>query len=318
MTMNALIVGGAGFVGANLVRACLRDNARVTVLDSLDPRMRSTLDGLRDVLDRVRLIQADVRDVAATSDAVAGQDVIFNCAGQTSHPVSMADPIFDAELNCIGNLALLEAVRAKCPDAVVVYTSSSTVVGKAVSSPIDETHSELPLDIYSANKLAAEKYYRIYHTAHGLKTVVLRFANLFGPYGKGFAEFGFVNYFLHLGFTGSEIRLFGRGDQLRNLLYVEDACDAMLRAAKTALPYGEPLFVAHDDHVSVREIAQQIITTFGRGTLTHVDWPEDRRRIEVDDVQISSRRFRDATGWQPRFSIRDGLERTKAVMEAAR
>ena len=318
MTRNVLIVGGAGFVGANLVRAWLREQARVTVLDSLEPRMRASLDGLRDVLDRVRLIRSDMRDLAATSDAVANQDVIFNCAGQTSHPISMQDPVFDAELNCIGNLSLLEAIRARNPGVVVVYVSTSTVVGKAVASPIDETHPELPLDIYSANKLAAEKYYRIYHTAHGLKTVILRFANLFGPYGKGFPEFGFVNYFAHLGWTGSEIRLFGRGDQKRNILYAEDMCDALVRAADATLPYGEPLFVAHHEHVSVREIAQQIIDTFGRGTLRHVEWPEARRRIEVDDVEISSRRFREATGWTPRFSTRQGLERMKAVLEAAR
>lgn len=313
--MNALVVGGAGFLGANLVRTLLRDGAhQVTVLDSLEPKLRASADTLREVRDRIRFIHGDMRDAAVCADAVARQDVIFQCAGQTSHPISMKEPMFDASINCIGNLTLLEAVRQHNRDAVVVYTSTSTVVGKGVRTPIDEDHPELPLDIYSSNKLAAEKYYRIYHHVHGLKTVALRFANLFGPFGKGYPEFGFVNYFIHLGWTGEEIKIFGTGEQLRNPLYVADACDAMLRAAQEPSLRGTHAFAAHDDQHSVREIAEAIVTTFGRGKVTHIEWPEERKRIEVDDVKISSAKLRAATGWRPTFSLREGLEATREAL----
>src|SRR5205085_12189275 len=144
---------------------------------------------------------------------------------QTSHPLSLQDPVHDAEINCVGNLKLLEAVRLINPAAVVVYTSSSTVIGRAVGDLIDEKHGEKPLDIYSANKGAAEKYYRIYHRVHDLKTIVLRFANLYGPYGKGYAEFGFINYFISLAWAGKAVDLFGSGEQTRNVLYAEDAAE---------------------------------------------------------------------------------------------
>jgi UDP-glucose 4-epimerase len=315
--MKVLIVGGAGFVGVNLARCCVIDESSVTVVDSLDPRLGSTVDAVKALGERVRFVHGDMRDAGVMAELVRGHDVIVNCAGQTSHPLSMEDPQLDVALNCAGTLALLETVRQHNRDAVVIYTSSSTVTGKAVSLPIDETHREAPLDIYSANKLAAEKYHRIYHTAHGLKTIILRFANLYGPFGKGMPAFGFVNYFIHLAATDQEIRIFGPGEQLRNMLYVGDACELILRAARITT-YGEPLFAVHDEHLSVRAIAQQIIAAFGRGKQTHVEWPEDRKRIEVDDVRISGARLCELTDWAPRYSFREGLAETRAIMEGTR
>lgn len=305
--MRVLIVGGAGFLGTNLAHLCMGRGDDVVVLDSLEPRLRSNTDGLAAIRDRIHLVQADVRDAA---DLVRDRDVIVNCAGQTSHPISMKEPAFDIELNCGANIALLEAVRTHNPNAVVVYTSTSTVVGKATAATIDETHLEAPLDIYSANKLAAEKYYRIYHTAHGLKTIILRFPNLYGPYGKPFPEFGFINYFISLAAAGKEIQLFGPGDQLRNVLYAVDACEAIIAAAEKLTDYGTPLFAAHDTHVSVREIAQQIVGVFG-GSVRHVEWPEDRKKIEVDNQVISGARLHAAIGWKPRYSLQAGLAETR-------
>jgi UDP-glucose 4-epimerase len=306
--MRVLIAGGAGFLGTNLAHVCVERGDDVVVLDSLEPRLRSTTDGLAAIRDRLQFVQADVR--GDITELVRDRDVIVNCAGQTSHPISMQDPAFDIELNCTANIALLEAVRAHARDAVVVYTSTSTVVGRASSPTIDETHLEAPLDLYSANKLAAEKYYRIYHTAYGLKTVILRFPNLYGAYGKPFPAFGFINYFISLAATNQEIKLFGLGDQLRNVLYARDACDVILEAAQKLTLYGTPLFAAHDTHLSVAEIAEQIVATFG-GSVKHVEWPEDRKKIEVDNQIISGERLHSLLGSKPRYSFREGLEETR-------
>jgi len=230
--MNILILGGAGFFGANLVRRCLLDSKnRVTVVDSLDPRLKSSLESLREVRHSIRFIKGDIRDSALMEDLVKSQDVVLNCAGQTSHPISLSDPLFDAEINCTGNLRVLEAVRKCNKSARVIYTSSSTVIGKAVGDIVTESHSEYPLDIYSANKCVVEKYYYIYHKVHGLKTLSLRFANLYGPYGKGHPEFGFINYFIWLAANNREITIFGDGSQTRNVMYVEDAADLVPQGA---------------------------------------------------------------------------------------
>ncbi len=314
--MKVLVIGGAGFLGANLVRRCLREpDHRVTVLDSLEPRLRATLDPLRAVWDHIEFVQGSMGDEPLIAHVVQDQDVIFNCAAQTSHPLSLQDPLFDAEINCLGNLKLLEAVRLHNRNAVVVYTSSSTVIGRAVGDVVDETHGESPLDIYSANKGVAEKYYRIYNRVHDLKTVILRFANLFGPHGKGFPEFGFVNYFIHQAWHDDEIRLFGSGDQTRNVMYVDDAADILCAAARDPRLIGEIYFAAHDEHLTVKEIADGIVRILGRGRVCHVEWPDVRRRIEIERVRISSARLHGITGWRPRYTFEEGLERTKAFLQ---
>lgn len=314
--MKILIIGGAGFLGVNLVRRCLQDAAnQVTVLDSLEPHLRATTDNLQEFWKRIRFVRGSMGDEPLVAEVIQGQDVIFNCAAQTSHSLSLQNPLFDAELNCLGNLKLLEAVRLLNRDAMLIYTSSSTVVGKAVGDVIDETHGEKPLDIYSANKGVAEKYYRIYNRAYDLRTVVLRFANLYGPYGKGFPEFGFVNYFIHLAWTNQQIKVFGAGGQTRNVLYVDDATEALYRAAWDERLIGETFFATHDEHLSVGEIAEEIVRVLGRGSVGHTEWPDLKLRTEIESVRISSERLRSITGWAPRYSFSEGLLKTREFLE---
>lgn len=314
--MNILVLGGAGFLGANLVRRCLAEpGANVLVVDSLDPHLRSSTQNLRDVWPQLTFVRGDMRDEHLLASVVQGKDVIFNCAAQTSHPLSIQYPLLDADINCLGNLKLLESVRLLNPSAVVVYTSSSTVIGKADEAVVDETHGERPLEIYSANKGVAEKYYRIYHTLHGLKTVVLRFANLYGPYGKGYSEFGFINYFIHLAWLDDEIKIFGTGNQERNVMYVDDATEILWQAAHDSRLIGETFFATSEEHLSVAEIARKTVDGLARGRVTHIEWPEERLRIEIDRVQFSAARLRAITGWKPRYDFDAGLGLTKAVLE---
>ncbi|UFS71044.1 NAD-dependent epimerase/dehydratase family protein [Geomonas sp. RF6] len=314
--MNILIIGGAGFLGANMVRRCLKEpGVRVTVLDSLDPHLHASTRTLSEVWDRIRFVRGDIRDETLLAEIVQGQDVIFNCAAQTSHPLSIQYPLLDAEINCLGNLKLLESIRLLNRKARVVYTSSSTVIGKALTEVVDEDHWERPLEIYSANKGVAEKYYRIYHTLHDLDTVVLRFANLYGAYGKGHPEFGFINYFIQLAWAGEEIKIFGSGEQMRNVLFADDAVEILWRAAHAPALVGESWFATGDEHLSVAEIARKIVEIFGRGRVTHVEWPEERKRIEIDHVLFSSDRLRSMVEWHPGHTMETGLHLVKEILE---
>lgn len=314
--MKILITGGAGFLGSNLVRRCLAEKScQVTVLDSLDPLVHSTTQNLKEVWSQIRFIRGDIRNETLLAEVVQDQDVIFNCAAQTSHALSVQYPLLDAEINCLGSLKLLEAVRLLNKNAVVVYSSSSTVIGKALYETADEDHAERPLEIYSANKGVAEKYYRIYHTHYDLKTVVLRFANLYGPFGKGFPEFGFVNYFIHQAWTNQQIKIFGEGNQTRNIMYVDDAADILWRALHEPRLIGETYLATGTQHLTVREIADTIVSVFQRGQVTCVEWPDERRRIEIGNVKLSSARLQAITKWKPRYDFNSGLQKTKAVLE---
>ncbi len=314
--MNILILGGAGFLGSNLVRRCLSDDKnRVTVVDSLDPRLKSSIENLQEVRVSIEFIEGDIRDSSLMESVVEGKEVIFNCAGQTSHPISLSDPLFDVEINCAGNLRVLEAVRKCNKDARIIYTSSSTVIGKAMGDTITETHSEYPLDIYSANKCVAEKYYYIYHKVHGLKTLSLRFANLYGPYGKGYPEFGFINYFIWLAANNQEISIFGDGSQTRNVMYVEDVTDLLYNCVFHDSLYGDVYFAVHKEHYSVLDIAREIVSVFGTGRLSKKRWPRVRKRIEIGDAIISGAKLYYETQWEPKFNLREGLIKTKQIME---
>jgi UDP-glucose 4-epimerase len=289
--------------------------AKVTVLDSLDPRFFSTKESLCDVLDSICFVQGDLREEGRLSTLVRDQDVIFNCAAQTSHPLSIREPLLDVQVNCIGNLMLLEAVRKENPSARVIYPSSSTVIGKAAHDIINEDHPEHPLEIYSANKSVAEKYYHIYHTAHGLRTAVIRFANLFGPGGKNSPDFGFMNYFIAQAAAQIPLRVFGDGSQQRNVMFIEDAVSALWAAATNCDSLsGKSWFATGNEHLSVLQISEAIAAEFSGIPVERVAWPVERKAIEIENVHFSSERFRQQTGWEPTVPFAEGLKITKELL----
>jgi nucleoside-diphosphate-sugar epimerase len=189
------------------------------------------------------------------------------------------------------------------------------VIGRAISDIVTESHVELPLDIYSANKCVAEKYYYIYHHVHNIKTLSLRFANLYGQYGKGFPDFGFINYFIWLAANDREITVFGDGRQSRNVMYVEDAADLLYHCIGHESLFGEVYFAVHKEHYAVLKIAQEIISVFGQGKLTKKRWPSYRKKIEIGDVIISGAKLYYETRWEPQYTLREGLLRTKEIMK---
>jgi UDP-glucose 4-epimerase len=314
--MNILILGGAGFVGANLVRRCLKNpENRVTVVDSLEPRLKSTIKNLKAVWGKIRFVKADIRNRNAMERLVCRKDAIFNCAAQSSHTLSVLDPFFDVSINCIGNLTLLEAVRRKNKRALIVYPSSSTVIGKA-SAPVDETSAEAPLDIYSADKSVVEKYYRIYNRVHDLKTIAIRFANLFGPYGKGYPEFGFINYFIAQAAQGKVISIYGSGRQKRTIMYIEDAVDLLYDCVHRKRLIGGLYFAVHKERHSVIRIAKEIVRVFPKGKIRRVPWPDLRRRVETDSMKVVSTKLERLTDFRPRYSLKQGLKKTKEILES--
>lgn len=314
--MKILILGGAGFLGNNLIRKCIEKDKKhqIMVVDSLDRRLKSNLTHLKPVLKAITFIKGDMRDIRLMKRTVKNADIIFNCAGQTSHPLSLQDPFFDTEINCIGNLTLLEAIKQTNKKARIIYTSSSTLIGKALDESVDEKHGEKPLDIYSANKGVAEKYYYIYGKVHGLTTLSLRFANLYGPYGKSSPEFGFINYFIHLAHQDKEITLYGNGRQMRNVMYVEDAAELLYRCAMKKELFNDVYFAVHRGHYSVYAIAKTIVSVFGSGSIKKVPWPKVRKRIEIDNVYISGAKLFYKIQWEPRYNLKKGLEKTKSIL----
>jgi UDP-glucose 4-epimerase len=266
---------------------------------------------VRGIEDDVEIIANDIRNFEGISAAARHKDIIFNCAAYTSHPQSMTDPLTDIDVNCKGTINILEAVRRFVPEASVVHIGTSTQIGRMHADVVDEEHAEFPVDIYSANKCASEKYVLIYASAYRLRTSVVRLANNYGPRSNiRNPDFGFMNYFIGLALRGRDVTVFGEGKQLRNISFVEDSVDALLLAATSDSSRSKTLFAVADRQHSIAEIAEAICATIG-GRVRHVEWPKDREAIEIGDSVISNRRIKEALDWKPSTPLDVGLERTR-------
>jgi UDP-glucose 4-epimerase len=309
---RVLITGGLGFIGSNLTRRCLELGAAVAVYDNLEPHGGGTLYNLEGVRDQVELHFKDLLDFDALAGQVYGRDIIFNCAASTSHPFSMREPWFDLDVNSRGVVNVLEAMRRFNKGAKLVHLGTSTQLGPLQYEPADENHPEFPTDIYSANKSASEKYVLVYAKAYGMRTTVIRLSNTYGPRATiRSADFTFNNYFVGLALQDKDITVYGEGEQLRNVVYVDDAVNALIMAAVSERSNGHTFFAVGDHHYSVAAIAAATVKAMGRGRVTHIPWPADRKSVEIGKAVISNAKIKTTIGWSPSVEFEDGLARTR-------
>ena len=308
---NILITGGLGFVGSSLAIRLVQSGARVTILDNLDSNAGGNLHNIFSIQDDVTLLSADIRDFESVVSAVSGQDLIINCAATTSHPHSMREPWETLEVNSKGAINVVEACRQFNRTARLIQIGTSTQLGVQTCSPANELHPEFPLDLYSATKSAAEKFFLIYAHAYELPVSVIRFANIYGPRAAIHSpEFTFNNFFIGQALGGGPITVYGDGLQRRNILFIDDAIDAIISLAKSDKYSGQVFLAGSDQHLSVLEIAETIAETFGC-TVVSLPWPIDRRAIEIGDVALDNTKTKKWLGWTPKIDIKQGLTLTK-------
>lgn len=308
---KVMITGGLGFIGSNLAHRCLEFGANVTIYDCLDPKSGGNMYNINGIEDDVEIILNDIRNFEGISACIRGKDVVFNCAAYTSHPNSMKEPLIDIDVNCKGVINLLEASRRFNHEIKIVHIGTSTQIGRMLHSPIDETHPEFPMDIYSANKSASEKYVLIYGSAYKMRTTAVRLANVYGPRSNiKSPDFGFMNYFIGLGLKGKDITVFGEGRQLRNISYVEDCVEALILASIIDNADGQVFFAVADRQYSVFEIASAIERNIG-GRVKFIEWPKDREVIEIGDAVVSNSKIKDALNWSPMYDLNGGLVKTR-------
>jgi UDP-glucose 4-epimerase len=308
---RVLVTGGLGFIGSNVVHRCLELGASVTVYDMLDPRSGGNMENVRSVETDIRIELNDIRSFEGVSAVIRGHDLLFNCAAYTSHPNSMKEPLIDIDVNCKAVINILEAVKRFNRDCRIVHVGTSTQIGRMIINPVTETHPEFPLDIYSADKSASEKYVLIYGHAYGLRTTCVRLANVFGPRSNiRSADFGFMNYFIGLGLQNKTISVFGEGKQLRSITYIDDVVAALICAATDPAADGEAFFAVGDGQCSVAQIAEAIVEVIG-GRLQSIEWPRDREILEIGDAIISNEKIRRVLQWRARIDLHGGLSRTR-------
>jgi len=305
-----LITGGLGFIGSNLAKYCLQLGMKVTIYDNLDKNSGGNLSNIEPFKDNVELINDDIINYEPLSKVISDKDLIINCAASTSHPFSMMEPWINLDVNIRGVINILESIRTLNPDASFVHLGTSTQLGPLHYQPADELHPEFPLDIYSANKTVAEKYVLLYSKVYGLRGTVLRLSNTFGPRAAiHSSEFTFNNYFIGLALQNKKITVYKPGTQLRNLIYVDDAVEALILAGTSKKTSGETFFAVGDGHMTVLDIANKISQYLG-GNVELVDYPKERESIEIGDAILCNKKIKRILGWNPKIELSEGLVRT--------
>ncbi len=307
---KVLVTGGLGFIGSNLVIQLLKRGACVTVLDKVSGEFGGSVDNLREVANRIQLIDGDVRDEVILSDLVPGHDAIFCLAAQVSHPLSMTDPLHDLDVNLRSQLQLLEVCRRSSSKATIIAASTRQVYGRTHQHPVSESHQTSPVDVNGISKLAAEHCYRLYAEVYGLKTLSFRLTNTYGPRmdlqspGRGF-----INACLRQALQNEPVTLFGSGNQIRDFTFVDDVVHAMLLGAEQESDFGRSYNLSGAQPYSLR----QFVLTLNQHlpvTIQTVPFPEERLAIDVGDYWGDSSAWSQRTGWTARTSLHDGLKST--------
>ena len=310
---KVMITGGLGFIGSNLARQLVGLDAHVLLVDSLIPEYGGNLFNIDGVEDRLQVNIADVRQQTTMNYLVRDRAVIFNLAGQVSHIDSMRDPYGDLEINCRGQLTVLEACRNHNPGVKVVFAGTRQVYGLPDSLPVNESHLVRPTDVNGINKAAGEYHHLVYNNVFGVRAASLRLTNVYGPRQLiKHNRQGFIGWFIRLAIEDATIQIYGDGSQLRDFVYVDDAADAFLRAGADDACNGEVFNVGGDIPYSHRDLAALLIDEAGSGRVEHVEWPADKRAIDIGSFYADSTKFHRTTGWKPTISLRDGLRRTIA------
>jgi len=308
---QVLITGGLGFIGSNLARRLVTLGARVLLVDSLIPDYGGNLFNIDGITDRVQVNIADVRDQHAMYYLVRGKDVIFNLAGQVSHLDSMRDPYTDLEINCRSQLSILEACRKHNPEVKIVCSGTRQIYGRPQYLPVDEAHPLEPVDINGVHKLAAEWYYQIYYRVYGLRTTSLRLTNTYGPRMRVVdARQTFIGWWLRQIVEGQTLQIFGDGRQLRDFNYVDDVVEALLLAACDPRADGQVYNLGGDEPISLLELAKLLIELNGSGSYRLVEFPPNRKKIDIGDFYGNYEKIKAQLGWRPRISLREGLVRS--------
>lgn len=311
---RVMVTGGLGFIGSNLARRLVNLDAEVMVVDSLIPGHGGNKRNIAGIQDRLRVNIADVRTQSTVNFLVQEQDYIFNLAGQVSHLDSMADPFNDLEINCRSQLSLLEACRHNNPGVKIVFAGTRQQYGRPDYLPLDEKHLMHPTDVNGINKMAGEWYHILYNNVYGIRASSLRLSNTYGPrqYVRD-DRLGFIGYFIRKAMLGEEITIYGDGSQIRDFNYIDDVIDAFLRAGASDQANGQ-VFNLGGAPISHLALTKLLIKMAGSGSYSLVEWPPERKKIDIGDVYSSYDKIKQVLGWQPAVSLEEGLRRTVAFL----
>jgi UDP-glucose 4-epimerase len=297
---RVLVTGGAGFVGATLVRRLAGSGHQVRVLDNYSTGDPSYLDGVG-----AELVEGDIRDAGTLDAALAGVDAVVHLAAAGSVITSVADPAANFDVNVLGTFRVLDAARRAGVERTVQASTGGALIGDA-TPPVTEASLPKRLSPYGASKLAGEGYAHAFAAAYGLRTVALRFANVYGPWSG--RKTGAMALFFRAVRAGEPIVIYGDGSASRDYTHVDDIARAIELALERDIPGGTALHIASGVETTVRELAD--LCRAAAGAPDHPVEYRPERPGEVGRNFASYDLARQVLGYAPTISREDGIRRT--------
>lgn len=299
---NYLITGGAGFIGVNLVRQVASTGAQIRVLDNLSAGRAEDLAGLP-----IELVIGDIRDYHLVQKVMAGIEVVIHLAAQPDVMPSVLDPSADLEINVTGTFNLLQASLRHGVEKFIFASTGGAILGEA-EPPVHEEMVPHPISPYGASKLAAEGYCSAFWGSYGLKTVALRFSNVYGPYS--YHRGSVIAIFFRNIRLGRDLTIYGDGEQTRDFIYVDDLCQAILTTVRSnALPFGQAMQLGTGTEISINQLVEKMKAVVGTSHFPPVRYAPPRPG-EVRRNYVSIARAQQYLGFSPRTTLAEGLRRT--------
>lgn len=304
--MRILVTGGAGFIGSHVVDAYIAAGHEVAVVDDLSTGRRENLN------PQATFYEMDIRDEAlAEVFEQERPEIVNHHAAQMAVLRSMRDPQFDADVNILGSLNVVECAKAYGTEKVIFISSGGAIYGEPVELPCTETHPVYPLSPYGATKYAFEKYLHVYQYNYEIDYTVLRYGNVYGPRQDPYGEAGVIAIFTQKMLEGDQPVINGTGEQERDFVYVADIVRANVIALEAGS--GREYNIGSGHGTSVNEIAALLKEFTGyEGEIVH--GPE--KAGEVFRTYLDVTRAKEELAWEPEIDLRQGLAKTVAYFKA--
>ena len=296
--MKALVTGGAGFIGSNIVKLLVDKGHKVVILDNLSSGYKCNLKPF----PKVVFLKGDVRDRNKVSMAVKGVDVIFHLAASVGNVRSIEHPIEDSEVNVLGTLNILEAAR-KNRVLKIVFSSSAGIFGELKTLPIKENHPVEPDSPYGASKLAAEKLCLVYAKLYSMKCVCLRYFNVYGINQRYDAYGNVIPIFVHRMLNKKQLIIFGDGEQTRDFVNVQDVARANYQAAMAKGAWGA-FNIASGRRITINRLVELMRKASGIKPSVRYGAP---RKADVRHSLADISKAHKAFGYRPEVNLEEGL-----------